>query len=585
MSNYYDYGPNYDDLLSTRKYPNSYTPQVIKNVEMLSFSDEGAVPFGSYIYKVQKYPGDIDLVEVFEECCTIKDIVNKMAKKFQSIVRKIVKERKHYMIEAKIGEDDRYDVGPRQIGYIDKGIYYFHDSQKKKLEELTEEMIYEGLIDEDEYDIIHNILSKQNNSTNDYDILYNLFRNHRVIRWSDKEILQGWKMLPGNIKITLKKALSHEGHVKIDMITDINNRFTEMTNFLFLVEKKVDGKKYVINLASNLTDDLLTKRIERELPKEIEKLFYSAYYYNPFKGIKRLWALARHYKDFDMIKKLKPFISGNISLLYQLKSEIENIIVLVKKLKTFPKVTINNQIEDIKSRIVYVLEIADEDEYLFELFNKAYEEKDKEAKIEILDKIKKTLVSYINYFTLEYLDHVGIYTIPYPYVPKDSQYNTRHILPPTTKKVAGSGFDNDMTGGSCWTDFLRSRRFKDVYEDFLDYNNCKRKTKNTYVPKKNNKKIKVPEELVEKEEIFNIPTPPPPMPFEQPSIPKLSEQEKIEIQERRQKNKEQPKNIPEVERKIPPREAMMNELLSKIKDRNKGGGLSKRQMLIKRLRY
>ena len=162
---------------------------------------------------------------------------------------------------------------------------------------------------------------KSHPTIDDYDVLYNLFREHKIIRWSDTDILRGYKILPLNKKITITEALSHKGHIKIDMITDINNKFIEMTNFLFLVEKKMDGKKYIINLKKNYSEEYLKKRSEKQLPEEIEKLFYSIYYYNPFKGAKRLWALARHYKDYAMIDKLKNFISGNISLLYQLNQK------------------------------------------------------------------------------------------------------------------------------------------------------------------------------------------------------------------------------------------------------------------------
>ncbi len=163
-----------------------------------------------------------------------------------------------------------------------------------------------------------------------------------------------------------------------------------------------DGKKYIINLGKKYSDVDLTKRIEEQLPIEIQKLFFSSYYYNPFKGVKRLWALARHYKDYEMINKLKPFISGNISLLYQLKSELENIIVLLEKLNTPPLTGINNEIQEIKSKLVYVLEVGNDELSLDNLFNMATLENDRSTKIELLKKLKKYMVNHINYFTLEY---------------------------------------------------------------------------------------------------------------------------------------------------------------------------------------
>lgn len=558
----------YDEktLLSTRAYPESYTPQIINNIELLSFSDEGATPFGSYIYKVQKYPGDIDLVEKFEDCCSIDDVVNKFAKRFQQIVKSIIKLKKHYMTEAKIGEDNRYEVGIHEIGFLRRGSYYINDNTKANLVEVANELLSNGLLPKEEYEIIMRIVNKDYPTVNDHDILYNLFREHKVLRWSDKEILDGYKILPGNIKITIREALKHKGHVKIDMITDINNKFIEMTNFLFLIENKPDGKKYAINLGKPYTQELIQKRIETELPKEIEKLFFSAYYYNPFKGVKRLWALARHYKDYTMIDKLKPFISGNISLLYQLKSELENIMVLLKKLKSPPKVGINNQIQEIKSRLVYVLEVGDDELYLDDLFNKATASNERYEKLELLGKLKKYMVAHINYFTMEFLHSIGIDSLRPPYVPNDPDYETRYILPATTEKITDVIDNNKIknslrtgegcltcggqilqVGGSCWTDFLKSRRFTDTYEDFLSYNNCQRKSR-IYQPKKQKKnKIEIPIELQEKEELFesSIPPPPPPdlinvrVPRPHPQTPEFDREKFKKERDERSKAKEE----------------------------------------------
>ena len=152
------------ELLAARAYPQSYTPEIIKNIELLSFSDDGAVPFGSYPYKAQKFPGDIDLTEIFEECCNINQVIKKFAKKFQQIVGDIVKLRKHYMTEAKIGEDSRYDVGPKQIGYLDKGRYLINENVKKDLRTLADLMYSDELISENEYENINAIASKKSSN-------------------------------------------------------------------------------------------------------------------------------------------------------------------------------------------------------------------------------------------------------------------------------------------------------------------------------------------------------------------------------------------------------------------------------------
>src|SRR6185503_2611498 len=474
MENYYDYGPDFQMLTSARTYPDSYTQEIINNIQLLSLRPEEAVPFGSYIYKIQKYPGDIDLTETFEDCCTIDEVVNKVAKKLQRIVKDIVSLKTHYMTEAKFGEDDRYNPGAGIMGFIDKGIYYFNDKNKNNLETYAGKLLKRNLISKKEYKTIIIIAEKDNKNTYDYDILSNIFREHRILRWTDEEVIKGYKMIPENIKVKLVDALKQKAHVKIDMIVKINNKFIEMTNFYFLVADHVDGNKYVINFGENLTEKFIKDRVEKGLPEEIEKLFYSKYYWNPFKGVKRLWALARHYKDERMINKLKSFISGNISLLYQLKSEIGNIIMLIKKLKTYPKVSINNQIQDIKSRLVYVLEVGEDELTLDKWFNNATIEDNKYEKIKLLEKIEAYMKDAINYFTMEKLNHIGIDYLSYPYIPKDPHYNTQHMI---TENIQ-SRFDEDE-------EYIRNLQKeiedeelnKDITED-TEFKELKKKQKN-----------------------------------------------------------------------------------------------------------
>jgi len=79
------------------------------------------------------------------------------------------------------------------------------------------------------------IVRNKHPTQDEYDIIFNLFRNHRVIRWTEDEILQGYKMLPGKLKFKFIDGLKQKSHIKIDVLAYINNRFIEVTNFFYLV--------------------------------------------------------------------------------------------------------------------------------------------------------------------------------------------------------------------------------------------------------------------------------------------------------------------------------------------------------------
>ena len=400
----------------------SYPEDALKEIKLLSFSrDKTAQPFGSYIYRIQKYPGDLDLVEEFTDCCSANDVITKFSKTLQRIVRKINKTRVHYFSEVKAGLDYRYDI---DIGEMVDGNYF----PNPELSKITANMFRKKLFTKEENNIIQYILSRvESLGANEYDTITFIFRERRILRWSDEEILKGIKQLPAGISITLKQALSHETHIKIDMITELNERLVEITNFFQLAYVTEENQELnIINL-----DLAINHNIPVQLPKEIEKLYFSDMFYSPFKMIKRMYSLARHNHDDDLLNKVIPFVSSNTSLLYQIKSEIDTIILIIERMKGYPKKLIEKELNDAKLRISTVLELSDEDliqiNNIIDEINTTTGKYDKRNKLKIL---KKLLVAYINMQTINYLQKVGLNPPPYRYLPAKHTYNVNHIRGP-----------------------------------------------------------------------------------------------------------------------------------------------------------
>lgn len=411
------------------KPESSYPESAKEQIKLLSFShNKSAQPFGSYIYRVQKYPGDLDLVEEFTRCCSLKDVTSQFAKVLQRVVKKISKSRLHYLSEIKAGLDLRYDV---YIGELERGIYM----PSIQLRQISENMTKKGLLSKEENNIIQYILSnKQARGGDEYDTIYHIFREHRIIRWNENEILKGEKILTKGKKISLQKALSQtegaekyygrneENHVKIDMIAEVDGRLVEITNFFQLAYEK-DGEMHLVNIDLEKNHDIAT-----QLPIEIEKLYFSNMYYSPFKMIKRMYSLGRNTRDDRLLEKILPFISSNTSLLYQIKSEIDTIILVMEKMKSYPKKTIEKQLDNAKLRISTVLELSQEDletinAYIDGVNNPS---SGKFEKIELLTQLKKYIIAHINYQTIKYLEKVGMNPPPYKYLPPKHKYDVNH---------------------------------------------------------------------------------------------------------------------------------------------------------------
>jgi hypothetical protein len=251
--------------------------------------------------------------------------------------------------------------------------------------------------------------------------MYYIFRQHQILRWSEKEILQGYKLLPKNIKITLKQALAMKTPVKIDEIVFINGRFIEATNFLALSYEE-EGEEYAVNIKIPEYNNPIIG-----LPREIEKLYFSNMYYSPFKMVKRMYSLGRHNVDENLLLKILPFVSSNVSLLYQIKSEIDTIILILEKIKTPPMKSINKQLDEMKGRIVSVIELTEEEVLsVNEYVNTVNKTKSKMDKIKILKLLNKMIKKIINEETIYYLNKVGLNPPPRYLLPNQLTY--AHII-------------------------------------------------------------------------------------------------------------------------------------------------------------
>lgn len=406
------------ELIATKPL-DSYSEDQMDNIRLLSTSKDLAIPFGSAAYRVQKYPGDLDLLETFVGCCSIEEVVESFAKKLMEIASNIKKSRLHYFSEFKAGLDKRYDI---DIGPINNGLYY---PNRVTIRQKITELYQNNLLDNLEYSIVDKILNIKSMylGGDEYDVVYYIFRNRKIVRWSLDEILKGYKMLPGNLKLSLIEALKIKTSVKIDLITFVDGRFVEVTNFFILLEKDESGNYIEINLDYNFLDRNEYRRVyDIQIKNEIEKLYYSNIFYSPFKMSKRMWAYSRTFKNFNEIEMLTPLVTGNISLMYQIKSEIDAIIRIFELTKSPPIVHIYNQLSGMKGRLSNVIELMPNELMQFNYYIDSIVRSDSDDKKSILSMIKKFLTYYINMFTIIELNKIKHNPPPRYFLPTKIKY-------------------------------------------------------------------------------------------------------------------------------------------------------------------
>jgi hypothetical protein len=418
----------------------SFPISLLKEIKILSFAgpksnkplsrkilprDDLVEIFGSANYRMQKYGADVDGIQGIYGTTSLEDFLEKLEKKMKSIVRSINKAKTHYMTEIKAGIDVRYKI---DIGKCINGIYTLPSNFP-----ITINKMYEaGLFNKLEYTRFVLIVKKSSEcglNGDDYDVVYNTVRERLILRWTSKEILQGYKQLEGNYYITLIDALKLSTPTKIDMIVLYDGKFIEITNFLVLA-LEVKGKYYALYKDFPLTEREKDLFIDDGLKSEIEKLLYSNYHYSPFKAVKRTFALARARHDANMLTNIIPIVSQDLSLLYQIKSEIDADIIVLTYAKSPPVVSVNKHLDNIKLRIAKVLLLdtkilKDTNNTL----NQAMFIRNPIKKAQLLTELSGGFKKLINYHSIEYFTKINNNPMQMAYLPSTHKYRRRQIDP------------------------------------------------------------------------------------------------------------------------------------------------------------
>lgn len=402
----------YKEKLLYTKPIESYPESVTKEIHLISFYPKGlAIPFGSYIYRMQKYAGDIDLLERFQYTKELT-VIQQFIKSLKRIINSLG--RYHYFSEFKAGLDPEFEFS---VGELRDGLYY----PNPQLRNILKNKYENNLISEDEYNYINLILNNLNGiqyskKSMAYDTIYDIIREKRILRWTKEEILQGYKMLRGE-KYTLAEALRDKTIVKIDLIVLINNKFVEVTNIVSLAYVDESGFIIPINI-----DDKDLHSLEG-LQSEVEKLYYSNKFYSPLKMCKRMYSICRQTGNYTYLENLGKILRGDISLLYQIKSEVDTFILLLERLKKPPMLQINRQMDEIKGRINYVLDITnDQIIYISKEIDRISKITNKNEKLEELKKYNKQLKYIIEDLTINKMNIVHINPPPITFLPEKKQY-------------------------------------------------------------------------------------------------------------------------------------------------------------------
>ncbi len=326
------------DETRTKSYPENYPSDTTTILSAMSFSGGKDVKvLGSMSLRSQQYAGDYDAYEIVKRRGNKAKVLDDLASEFQSIIKNLRGMPNVFIGDIKAGSIEEWRVIPLAAGLVDGKIVGYNPIQSKaKVDELYKAKV----ITEGEKRSADELLDGSN--PEDFLIARKKIKFH-IVRWSVPEVLQGSKVVRGR-RFTLQEAFSSPVITKLDTIGMVqNNKYTDFS----IIYEFHNGDK-VLNpsfedIGKSLSEDIIFYKNEN----------------NPFKVLKREFALAKFRGDNETIKKLTPILNSDLGRLYSMLSDVGTMIDLLEQKQNVPMKNLRYELDQFKSRMANVYQLDD----------------------------------------------------------------------------------------------------------------------------------------------------------------------------------------------------------------------------------
>jgi hypothetical protein len=273
-----------------RQYPDQYSKPLAKLLKAISFGTPNVV--GSSADPQIMYSADYDLIE---------NVILRRgsSKKFQEKVRKIQKVAK--IVDIKCGEISQWNLLKKP--YVENGKVkkYKQEDELKHLSALWQNKI----ITHDEYMSASELLTPNLDAVAFLEARKEL--RFGLLKWTVSEVLQGYKELRDESIYYLEDAFRSKGITKLDLIAWATDKYIEISNIVVWVNSKGKPYAYIPALKKALKENIL----EYEADENYVKL------------AKRMYSLAKQYKDTSIVEALKSILNSPIGKLYMVTADME----------------------------------------------------------------------------------------------------------------------------------------------------------------------------------------------------------------------------------------------------------------------
>ena len=273
-----------------RKFPDQYSKPLSKVLKAISFGNPNVV--GSSADHQIMYAADYDLIEsvILRRGST---------KKFQDKIRKIQKVGK--IVDIKCGEISEWNLLKKP--YVENSKVHKYD-QAAELKHLSA-LWQNELLSHEEYMTASDLLKPHLNPVEFLEARKEL--RFGLLRWTVPEVLRGYKELRDKSVYYLDVAFKSKGITKLDLVSWITNKYVEISNIIVWTNSKGKPYAYVPAIKKALKENILEFEAEG----------------NYVKVAKRMYSLAKQYKDQSIVDELTNILNSPIGKLYMVTADME----------------------------------------------------------------------------------------------------------------------------------------------------------------------------------------------------------------------------------------------------------------------
>lgn len=274
--------------MSDRKeYPDEYPAEAVKVLNTMTFPGSELLILGSASLRSQKYAGDYDGYD------KVNGKLPNLIDAFQNIIRNLKKLPDAYITDIKAGEIGEWKVAG------DKSEWDIRRATEK-----VEGLLREGIISPKEAkdaDLSSYLMAKK-------DVKFH------IVRWTPDEVIKGHKTLRDGRKYTLEEAFTSPAIVKVDVIALVKNKYTDFSVIYELSEGSKRHNDFQSEPASSIEEDI----------------HYYTLTGNPYKALKRKFALAKLHDDKKAMARYSKTINSDLGKLYLVYSEVKTLADLLE---------------------------------------------------------------------------------------------------------------------------------------------------------------------------------------------------------------------------------------------------------------